>query len=652
MKRLLALLLALVMVLSLAACGGETEPTTEPTNAPTSEPTQAPTTEPTVAPTEEPVAQYPMESDELGSGNPKWSEQTDEGGWILVTNEGGATLGYSADSGVKLLQVDGYAFKDLNKNGKLDKYEDWRLDAETRAIDLALQLPVEDLAGLMITCSINGMTIEPSDYSDMLDKGVRCISNFAVANPADLQIAWQNVVQAYAESTPFGIPMNNGSNPRNVGVTVYPTNLAMAATFNPELIKAAAMQLSKEYSALGLSTLLGPQADLATEPRWIRITDTFGEDPALSRDMTAAVLEGYQSTYAEDGTDLGWGEDSILALLKHFPGDAPGEGGRESHSVEGKYNVYPGKALETQLVNFIDGGLNLDSLTKETAGFMVSYSVAYTDDESYGELVGTAYSEYKIGILRDTYGFDGVICTDWNVLADIDQPRSKPFGVETLTKPERVLKAVMAGVDQIGGGYFDPVVIVDAYNLGVDQYGEDVMLARYQETARRVLTQFFQVGLFENPYASASGYEELLGSHTEEAREMWLDSIVMLKNSDNTIKAADTAAEKLTVYIPMQFKNGQWSMPVDRANAEIYFNVVTDTVGEPTGEENDKGYKTYTVNDIIRATEAELAVCDAALVFVNNPDNVGAINAAAVEGFDAVTGSYIGLANGRVTAGQ
>lgn len=93
----------------------------------------------------------------------------------------------------------------------------------------------------------------------------------------------------------------------------------------------------------------------------------------------------------------------------------------------------------------------------------------------------------------------------------------------------------------------------------------------------------------------------------------------MIKNSENTIKAAEDG-EKPTVYIPMQYKSGAWELPVERSEADKYYNVVTDSVGDPTGEADKDGNATYTTDDIIRATAEELADCDYALVIANNPD--------------------------------
>lgn len=224
--------------------------------------------------------EYPITPEELGSGEVKWSEEKTADGWMKVSNDGGETLGYSPDSGVKLIQVGGYAFKDLNKNGKLDLYEDWRQGDDERAEDLAGQLTEEQMAGLMLSAGAQGLVSEKltEDQIAMLGQYVWTIMN----------------------------------------------------------------------RVLGIGTLLGPQVELATEPRWERAPWTFGEDPALVRDMSNANINGYQSTYDENGTDLGWGEDSVIAMMKHYPGDGAAQSGRESHMWTGKFNVYPGGQFETQ----------------------------------------------------------------------------------------------------------------------------------------------------------------------------------------------------------------------------------------------------------------------------------------------------------------
>ena len=592
--------------------------------------------------------EYPVTPEELGSGEVKWSEEKTDDGWMKVTNTDGETLGYSPDSGVSLIQVDGYAFKDLNKNGQLDAYEDWRQDDDARAEALASEIPMEMVQGLMFFSSMYSFAQDGSDAFDtngnsfkamMEEQHIRNMQNFASAGyDVGIQATWNNNVQAYAESLDYGIPVNVSSN--SISLSGWAGPLALAATFDPDYVQSIYQMQGRQYSAQAVTTLLGPQVDLTADPRWRRIASgdgTFGEDPALSRDMSKAAISGLQSTYDEDGNDLGWGNDSVVTMIKHFPGDGSGESGRESHDDCGKYAVYPGNGFETALIPFIDGGMNLDSLTGETGAVMTSYSIAWSDDGSLGELVGSAFSEYKVQLLR-SYGFDGVICTDWGVLFDLNDPtafvKAKPWGVEDLTKGERAYKAIKAGIDQFGGvNAIDP--ILDAYQLGVEEMGEEAADARFRESARRILKLEFHANLFDYPYLDVAESREISNSEeaAEAARESQLKSIVMLKNENNVIKASESE-ELPTVYIPLQYSSGAWSLPVEQSVADRYFTVVTDTVKDPSGPADKNGNPTYTEEDIVRASTSELAACDYALVMVNSPENT-------TRGYDNETGKYV-----------
>lgn len=582
----------------------------------------------------------------VSASEAKWSETETPDGWILVTNEGGETLGYSPESGVTIIEQDGYAFKDMNKNGELDAYEDWRLNDEERIADLVGQLGAEDIAGLMLFPGV----FNNEAAQEYINSGMRSLLSFDTTSPAASQAQTSNSWQATAEATTFGIPVQIATNPRTNNI--WPTSLASAATFDTELAKEIADGLAKQYRAIGVTLLLGPQIDIATDPRWGRTEETYGEDPALARDMADAVISGTQSTYAEDGTDLGWGSESVIAMMKHWPGDGAGEGGRESHRDIGKYTVYPGGAFETHLISFVDGGLSLSSATETVASVMPSYSIAWSDTEEYGELVGSAFSEYKIQLLRD-YGFDGYICTDFEVTSDSETH----WGVDDLTVAERTYKALMAGVDQLGGdSKLEPVL--EAYDMMVGEMGEEAAVERFRESASRLLKDPFRLGMFENPYVDSAAATEIVegADITEEGYAAQLKSIVMLKNEGNVIKSAEEAAEedKPTVYIPLQYTAGvigrsgnytpgSWDLPVNLKTANQYFNVVTDTVSSTlTGPEDAEGNPTLGEADVIRASAEELASCDYALVIVENPKNYGdGGNTSIGQGYDFETDTYI-----------
>jgi len=297
-----------------------------------------------------------------------------------LSNKNGATLGYSTTSGVKILTIGGKHFKDLNKNGKLDKYEDWRLPVDERAKDLVKQMSIEEIAGLMLYSNHQALPGPPDGYrkssyggkpfaesgakpSDLTDQQktfldqdhVRHILITSVSSPKDAAI-WSNNLQRTTESLPLGIPVNISSDPRhttlvtaeyNAGaggsISLWPDGLAMSATFDPAIVQKFGEIAAKEYRAMGITTALSPQIDLGTEPRWNRMVFTFGESPELTTDMARAYVDGFQTSTGKAEIKDGWGYESVNAMSKHFPGGGACEGGRDAHFAYGKYAVYPGK---------------------------------------------------------------------------------------------------------------------------------------------------------------------------------------------------------------------------------------------------------------------------------------------------------------------
>jgi beta-glucosidase len=543
----------------------------------------------------------------------KYTMESKEG-VTLVKNEGGATLGYSPSSGVKIIAKDRYAFKDLNKNGVVDPYEDWRLPVNARAKDLAQKMSLEAIAGLMLysshqsipgrsrgfgSATYNGKTFAESgalasDLSDeqkkfLTDDHLRHVLITSVESPA-VAAQWNNNIQAFAEGLYLGIPVNTSSDPRhgsdsyaeyNAGaggaISMWPGTLGLAATFDPALMKQFGEIASKEYRALGIATALSPQIDLATEPRWSRFDGTMGEDPDLATDLARAYVDGFQSTNGGD-----WGMESVNAMVKHWPGGGPEEGGRDGHFGYGAYAVYPGKNIKDHLQPFTEGVFKLKGPTKMAAAVMPYYTISTGE----GEKVANGYNKYLItDVLRGTYGYDGVLCTDWGITKDITSVykfEGKPFGVENLSVAERHYKAIQAGMDQFGGNN-DMEPVLEAYKLGVAEMGEEAMRARFEESAIRLLTNIFRTGLFENPYLDVEQTTQTVGNSEfmKAGYDAQLRSIIMLKNSNKRLPV--TAKQK--VYVPQRYLApttnwwGETTEPqmVDAFNMEVvakYFDVV------------------------------------------------------------------------------
>jgi len=552
----------------------------------------------------------------------KWTEEN-KGKYNLIHNQNGQTLGYAQESGVKILTVKRLAFKDLNKNGKLDAYEDWRLPFNDRASDLASKLSIDQIAGLMLYSShqsipsggggfMRGGTYggkpfaesgaKPDDLSDqqvkfLTDDNLRHVLVTSVESP-EIAANWNNNVQAFVEGIGLGIPVNTSSDPRhgsdsyaeyNAGaggkISMWPGTLGIAASFDPELMRKFGEVASAEYRGLGITTALSPQIDLATEPRWSRFDGTMGEDPDLGADMARAYVDGFQTSEGADLIAGGWGFHSVNAMVKHWPGGGPEEGGRDGHYGFGAYAVYPGNNLKDHLKPFTEGAFKLQGPTGMASAVMPYYTISYNQDTKYGENVGNSYSKYIINdLLRGEYHYEGVVCTDWMITADvtgIDKFEGKCWGVETLSVAERHYKVIMAGVDQFGGNN-EKGPVLEAYKMGVKEHGEEFMRKRFEESAVRLLKNIFRVGLFENPYLNVEKTKSTVGNpeFMKEGYDAQLRSIVMLKNNSNTLPLK----KQLKVYIPKRYtpagRNwfGQetpesWVDPMNIAVVSKYFEI-------------------------------------------------------------------------------
>ncbi|HLF33427.1 MAG TPA: glycoside hydrolase family 3 N-terminal domain-containing protein, partial [Cyclobacteriaceae bacterium] len=532
--------------------------------------------------------------------------------------------------------------KDLNKNGELDKYEDWRFPADTRAKDLASKLTVEQIAGLMLYSrhqaipsggrgffagtyhgkSLEESGAEPSDLTDqqiefLTTDNLRHVLITSVQSP-EIAAKWNNKVQALAEGLGFGIPANNSSDPRhgtranaefNAGaggsISMWPGSLGLAATFDPEVVKEFGKIASMEYRALGITTALSPQTDLATDPRWNRVSGTFGEDPKLSTDMARAYIDGFQESAGEKEISGGWGYESVNAMVKHWPGGGSGEGGRDAHFGFGKYAVYPGNGFELHFTPFIDGAFKLEGKTGMASAVMPYYTISFNQDSKNRENVGNSYNAYMINdLLRGKYSYDGVVCTDWLVTGDetaLDQFISgKPWGVEGLSVAERHYKILMAGVDQFGGNN-EAGPIIEAYQLGVKEHGENFMRRRFEQSAVRLLKNIFRTGLFENPYLDPEASASIVGKpeFMEAGYRAQLKSIVVLKNKGRALPMEKSK----TVYIPKRFT------PAGR-----------NFMGMPIPEKNEYPVNIEIVKKYYNLTDNP-AQADFAIVFMTSPES-------------------------------
>jgi beta-glucosidase len=564
------------------------------------------------------------------------------GNIITIQNKDGQTIGYSTDSGVKILTVDGFAFKDLNKNGTLDKYEDWRLPFDERAKDLASQMSVEQIAGLMLYSrhqtiparaggfmggTYNGKQfvqgeIDPTSLTDqqlafLKNDNLRHVLITSVASP-EVAAQWNNKAQAFCEGIGLGIPANNSSDPRhgtvssaeyNAGsggnISMWPGSLGLAATFDPAVTERFGQVAAAEYRALGIATALSPQVDIATEPRWMRFNGTFGENPWLSAAMAEAYCSGFQTSVGQLEIADGWGHGSVNAMVKHWPGGGSGEAGRDAHYAIGKFAVYPGKQFETHFIPFTEGAFKLKSKTKMASAIMPYYTISWNQDTKNKENVGNAYNSYIINdLLRKKYGYDGVACTDWGITRDHTVMNSfiggKPWGIENKTEAERHYKVLMAGVDQFGGNNAAQPIL-DAYQIGVKEHGEKWMRERMEQSAVRLLRNIFRTGLFENPYLDPAATKAVVGNpgFMKEGYEAQLKSQVLLKNKGNVLPVKG----RKVAYVPKKFTPAS-----------------TNFLGMKTPEKLDYPVNIEIVKKYFDVTDNPFEA-DLALVFIESPQS-------------------------------
>ena len=447
----------------------------------------------------------------------------------LLIEENGEQVELGYIEGTTILEVDGLKFKDHNGNGELDVYEDWREDDETRVADLISQMTVrEKIAQMQHPTFVPKSGGEVPSYLETWatqeNIGLVLVRELdSVENAAKTM----NQVQAWAEASRLGVPiivsMDSVHGTSYVsGATVTPHNLGLAATRDVELVSELADIARQEHIAVGTRMTLSPEADIASEPRWGRVMETFGEDPELVTEMTTAQIIGFQN-----GSD-GLNEDSIIACIKHFPGSGPQMDGIDMAPIVGDE-----ESLQTHLMPYYA------ALEVNVAAIMPYYSSSVYLDMTTAALGSEIVLQ---DLLRDEMGFDGIIQTDWGMIWAIQQTRALFDG--EISEEEAVLIGVMEGqVDGIGG---ESIRLIDTmetlYNEG--QITDEVLDA----ACRRILLPKFQMGVFENPYCDVAYAIEYVGN--DESRALNLEaarkSMTLLKNDDD-ILPYDSTGKKILV---------------------------------------------------------------------------------------------------------
>ncbi len=454
-----------------------------------------------------------------------------------------------------VLEKDGWVFRDLNKNKKMDIYEDVRQSIDERVEDLLSQMTLEEKAGMMF---INGVPVstdavpdgkqglkgfvatQPPITENMSAKKMAHFNTWDIPDDLSILAKWYNNVQQLAENTRLGIPITMASDPRHhfnkkntdvasPGFTQFCEMPGFAAIGDENLVKQFANIVRREFMAVGFRESLSPQIDLATEPRWARISGGFSEDASLTSRLAKPYIEGLQGEKLTNG---------VACMTKHFPGGGPQKEGLDPDFIFHKGQVYPGDNFDYHLIPFEA------AFESNTAGVMPYYGVP-TDQTD--ENVAMAFNKTIITtLLREKYNYDGVVCTNWGLLTDIPMGpdvtwEARAWGVEHLSAAERVLKVIEVGCDQFGGESLPELVVQLATEGKIKE-------ERIDTSVRRLLRQKFELGLFDNPFVDETKVTEIIGAENSKilGEKTQQISMTLLKNENSTLPLAK---KKHKVYI-------------------------------------------------------------------------------------------------------
>ncbi|KAM0248371.1 hypothetical protein ACHAP5_003547 [Fusarium lateritium] len=409
-------------------------------------------------------------------------------------------------------------------------YRNKTLCLDKRVDDLMSRMSLEDKAGQMF----HGRTVVVNNtFDETIEEFVtgKRITHYVLSggvNDVRGVAEWHNQLQKLAKSTPLGIPITISSDPQHgwtddnavsvvaKGFSRWTEPLGLAAIQSPELIRTFAEIAREEYTAVGIRQALHPQVDLATEPRWGRITGTMGEDANLTSALLVEYIKGFQ------GDKIG--PHSVIATTKHFPGGGTVELGEDSHFPWGKNQTYPGNNQDYHLIPF------KAAISAGTRQMMPYYS----------RPINTSWEEVAFGfnkgvvtdLLKNELGFKGIVVTDWGIVT------TRFWGLEDKTELERARRVLEAGCD-IFGGETKPELIIELVNKGL------VSEARIDESVRKLMKEKFELGLFDNPFVNVERAVRIAGNDyfSRLGNETQRRAFTLLTNKDDILPLPLTALD-------------------------------------------------------------------------------------------------------------
>ena len=442
-------------------------------------------------------------------------------------------LGYTADT--EILEVDGLKFKDMNKNGELDVYEDWRKSTDERVADLLSQMSATDKAAQMLHMTL--VTLKESWFTDL---GVGFVLAYTYLSEGAEDAALKtNEVQSLSEASAFGIPvifsMDSVIGASWVqGATIIPDQITLAATGNVELVEQLNDMQREEMLALGVRMSLSPVADIATDPRWGRAQECFGEDAELATQMVVAAIKGLQK-----GTTLT--AESIMTCVKHFPGS-----GAQTAGVDGTPLVFDDESFPMHL-DIFKAAIEAGAASIMPYGYSTVPYLGGDAVENYAHESSTVMTE----LLRGQLGFEGIIQTDWGL---------------------NHTAAALAGADALGGaGQRESKKLTQ--NLTDEQFDERV---------GRLLKAKFELGLFENPYVDVENAKTVVGSeeHYALVKQAAAEALTLVKYENVPALAGKKLIVAGTLADDTAALSSGWKI------AEYEGASILDAVTAKAGEEN------------------------------------------------------------------
>ena len=494
-----------------------------------------------------------------------------------------------------IIEAEGYQFIDLNGNGTLDVYEDWRLDADTRAADLVSQMTVREKIAQM-----QHPTYLPRSDGKIAPYLEKYCSDYGIGmllirelNSVQTAAETMNTVQEYAEASRLGVPvlvsMDSVHGLSYVsGATVTGHNLALAATRDEELVTRLAEIARDEHIAIGVRMTLSPESDIASEPRWGRVMETFGEDPDLVTSMVRAQIVAFQN--GEDGLN----PDGIVACIKHFPGAGPQMDGKDTSPI-----VSDEETLQIHLKPYYA------AIEVNVGSVMPYYSVPLALDMENSAIGSKAALQ---DLLREQMGFEGIIQTDWGMIWAIQEGLGTMTGEEVSDEEAIIIGVTQSRVDGIGG---ESIRLIDQMEemTAEGKIDEDILTA----AATRIVKAKFELGVFENPYCDVDYAVSFVGNeeHTAVNLEAAEKAMTLLKN-DGALPLKQDAGQNILVCGP---RAGDMASLVGGWSSEQEGLTIAAAVAEYAGASDTV---TYIADDVTAIAEAAKDA-DVVIVSVGEP---------------------------------